>query len=95
MRFSVSDTAEYGDMTRGPRIIDEHVREEMRRILEEIRDGRFAAEWVAEDRAGRPNYRALREQGKSHQIEQVGAELRAMMPFVSGGRQRLEDVSGG
>jgi ketol-acid reductoisomerase len=95
MRFSVSDTAEYGDMTRGPRIIDEHVREEMRRILEEIRDGRFAAEWVAEDRAGRPTYRALREKGKQHQIEEVGAKLRSMMPFVTGGRQRLEDVSGG
>jgi ketol-acid reductoisomerase len=95
MRFSVSDTAEYGDMTRGPRIIDEHVREEMRRILEEIRDGRFAAEWVAEDRAGRPTYRALREKAKTHQIEEVGARLRSMMPFVSGGRQRLEDVSGG
>ncbi len=95
MRFSVSDTAEYGDMTRGPRIIDEHVRAEMRRILEEIRDGRFAAEWVAEDRAGRPKYRALREEGKNHQIEHVGAELRAMMPFITAGRQRLEDVSGG
>ena len=67
----------------------------MRRILAEIQDGRFAAEWVAEDRAGRPKYRALREKGKQHQIEEVGAKLRAMMPFVSGGRQRLEDVSGG
>jgi ketol-acid reductoisomerase len=95
MRFSVSDTAEYGDMTRGPRIIDEHVREEMRRILDEIRDGRFAAEWVAEDKAGRPTYRSLREKAKTHQIEEVGAKLRSMMPFVSGGRQRLEDVSGG
>ncbi len=95
MRFSVSDTAEYGDMTRGPRVIDEHVRDEMRAILAEIRDGRFAAEWVAENAAGRPRFKALREQGRSHPIEQVGAQLRAMMPFVSKGRQRLEDVSGG
>jgi ketol-acid reductoisomerase len=95
MRFSVSDTAEYGDMTRGPRIIDDRVRAEMRAILEEIRDGRFAAEWVAENANGRPVYRELREKGRQHQIEQVGAELRAMMPFVSAGRQRLEDVSGG
>jgi ketol-acid reductoisomerase len=95
MRFSVSDTAEYGDMTRGPRIIDDHVREAMKEILAEVRDGRFAAEWVAENRAGRPKFKALQEAGRTHQIETVGAELRAMMPFVSGGRQRLEDVSGG
>jgi len=95
MRFSVSDTAEYGDMTRGPRIIDDHVRAEMQTILEEIRDGRFAAEWVAENANGRPRYRELQAQGRQHQIETVGAELRAMMPFVSAGRQRLEDVSGG
>ncbi|MDA8039418.1 MAG: ketol-acid reductoisomerase [Actinomycetota bacterium] len=95
MRFSVSDTAEYGDMTRGPRIIDEHVRAEMRRVLEEIRDGRFAAEWVAENEAGRHRFNALREAGRTHPIEQVGERLRAMMPFVAAGRQRLEDVSGG
>ncbi|MGH9297658.1 MAG: ketol-acid reductoisomerase [Acidimicrobiales bacterium] len=95
MRFSVSDTAEYGDLTRGPRIIDDHVRAEMRRILEEIRSGKFAEEWVAENRAGRPRYNELREAGREHSIEKVGAELRAMMPFVSGGRGRLEDVSGG
>jgi len=82
-------------MTRGPRIIDDHVRAEMQTILEEIRDGRFAAEWVAENANGRPRYRELQDQGKKHQIEKVGAELRAMMPFVSAGRQRLEDVSGG
>jgi ketol-acid reductoisomerase len=95
MRFSVSDTAEYGDMTRGPRIIDDHVRAEMRAILGEIRDGSFAAEWVAENAAGRPRFRQLREEGREHQIEKVGAELRAMMPFVTAGKQRLEDVSGG
>ncbi|MHB1989082.1 MAG: ketol-acid reductoisomerase [Acidimicrobiales bacterium] len=95
MRFSVSDTAEYGDLTRGPRVIDDHVREEMRRILAEIRDGSFAKEWVAENNAGRPRFAVLREEGRQHPIEKVGAELRAMMPFVSAGRQRLEDVSGG
>jgi ketol-acid reductoisomerase len=95
MRFSISDTAEYGDMTRGPRVIDEHVRAEMRRILGAIRDGSFAEEWVAENRAGRPNFRRLQEEAAAHPIERVGRELRAMMPFLSSGGRRLEDVSGG
>ncbi len=95
MRFSISDTAEYGDMTRGPRIIDEHVRQEMKNVLEEIQDGRFANEWIAENRAGRPKYRQLQENGKNHQIEAVGAELRSMMPFISAGKQKLQDISGG
>jgi ketol-acid reductoisomerase len=95
MRYSISDTAEYGDLTRGPRIVDDHVRQEMRRILEEIRSGRFAQEWVAENRAGRPRFNELREAGKRHPIEKVGAELRAMMPFISAGRERPQDVSGG
>src|SRR5437763_9949489 len=92
MRFSISDTAEYGDMTRGPRIIDESVRAEMGRILEEIRDGRFAAEWVAENRSGRARVNQLRAEGAAHPIEKVGAELRAMMPFVGSGRARPQDV---
>jgi len=75
--------------------VDDHVRQEMRRILEEIRSGRFAQEWVAENRAGRPRFIELREAGKRHPIEKVGAELRAMMPFISAGRERPEDVSGG
>jgi len=95
MRFSISDTAEYGDMTRGPRIIDGSVRAEMGRILEEIRDGRFAAEWVAENRAGRPRFNQLRAEGAAHPIEKVGAELRAVLPFVGAGRARPQDVSGG
>jgi ketol-acid reductoisomerase len=95
MRYSISDTAEYGDLTRGPRVINPEVKAEMRRILDEIQDGRFAAEWVAENRNGRPNFLRLRDEGKAHQIEQVGTELRAMMPFISAGRQRVEDVSGG
>jgi ketol-acid reductoisomerase len=95
MRFSISDTAEYGDVTRGPRIINESVKAEMARILDEIRSGKFAEEWIAENRAGRPRFEELRAAGKDHPIEKVGAELRAMMPFISAGKQRPEDVSGG
>jgi len=82
MRFSVSDTAEYGDYTRGPRIIDQHVREQMKRILEEIQSGAFAREWIEENQAGRPNFLRMREEARKHLIEQVGAELRQMMPFL-------------
>ena len=95
MRYSISDTAEYGDLTRGPRIISPAVREEMARILEEIRSGRFAEEWIAENRAGRPRFNELRAQGADHPIEKVGAELRQMMPFISAGKERPQDVSGG
>ena len=82
MRYSVSDTAEYGDYTRGPRVIDECVRETMREILEEIQDGTFAREWILENLAGRPGFMALRRQNAEHPIEQVGAELRAMMSWL-------------
>jgi ketol-acid reductoisomerase len=95
MRFSISDTAEYGDLTRGPRLVDAAVRGEMKRILEEIRSGAFAEEWIAENRAGRPRFNQLREAGRQHPIEKVGRDLRAMMPFISGGAERPEDVSGG
>ncbi|HEX9547387.1 MAG TPA: ketol-acid reductoisomerase [Acidimicrobiales bacterium] len=95
MRFSVSDTAEYGDLTRGPRVINDAVRAEMKKILGEIRSGEFAAEWVAENRAGRPRFNQLREAGREHPIEKIGAELRAMMPFIGAGSQRPQDVSGG
>jgi ketol-acid reductoisomerase len=95
MRYSISDTAEYGDLTRGPRVINSAVREEMRRILEEIQTGRFAEEWIAENKAGRPRFDQLREEGREHPIEKVGAELRAMMPFINAGSQRPQDVSGG
>src|SRR5579862_3414767 len=95
MRYSISDTAEYGDLTRGPRVVSPDVKAEMRRILDEIQDGRFAEEWVAENRNGRPNFERLQKEGRAHQIEQVGAELRAMMPFISAGKQRVEDASGG
>jgi len=95
MRYSISDTAEYGDLTRGPRIISPAVREEMARILEEIQSGKFAEEWIAENRAGRPRYNELRAKGAEHPIEKVGAELRQMMPFISAGKERPQDVSGG
>ncbi len=96
MRFSISDTAEYGDYTRGPRIITDETRAEMRRILDEIQDGRFAEEWIAENRAGRPRFNELRRKGQEHPIEKVGAELRAMMPFIAAaGGARPQDVSGG
>ena len=95
MRFSISDTAEYGDLTRGPRIINEGTRAEMKKILGEIRDGSFAEEWIAENRAGRPRYNELKAKGQEHPIEKVGAELRAMMPWIAAGRSRPQDVSGG
>ena len=95
MRFSISDTAEYGDLTRGPRIVNDAVKEEMRKILGEIRDGSFAKEWVAEDEAGRPNYKRLKAEGEAHQIEKVGKELRSLMPFIASGKERPQDVSGG
>lgn len=82
MRYSVSDTAEYGDYTRGPRIIDELVRQEMRQILSEIQDGTFAREWILENQAGRPSYNALKRKDAEHQIERVGQELRAMMSWL-------------
>src|ERR1700728_4015580 len=82
MRFSISDTAEYGDLTRGPRIINTEVRKEMRRVLDEIQDGTFATEWIAENRRGRKRFEKLREAGMEHQVEKVGAERRKMMPCV-------------
>ena len=95
MRYSISDTAEYGDLTRGPRVINSAVREEMKRILAEIRSGAFADEWIAENKAGRPRFNQLRQEGRAHPIEKVGAELRAMMPFINAGSSRPQDVSGG
>ena len=81
-RWSVSDTAEYGDYSRGPRVIDERVKDEMRRILGEIRSGEFAREWIAEDDAGRPNFAKLREANAAHPVEAVGESLRDMMSWV-------------
>jgi len=82
MRFSVSDTAEYGDYVSGPRIIDDHVRATMKQILAEIRDGSFARRWIEENERGRPEFDRLRERDRDHLIERIGAELRAQMPFI-------------
>jgi ketol-acid reductoisomerase len=82
MRYSISDTAEYGDYTRGPRIINEETRAEMKKILSEIQSGKFARDWMAENRSGRKNFLAMREAQQNQQIETVGASLRAMMPFL-------------
>jgi ketol-acid reductoisomerase len=82
MRYSVSDTAEYGDYTRGPRIINEQTRAEMKKILGEIQSGEFARAWINENKTGRKNFLAMREAAKGSQIETVGAELRQMMTFL-------------
>lgn len=82
MRKVISDTAEYGDMTRGPRVINESVREEMKKILKEIQDGVFAREWILENRVGRPVFNALRKQAEEHLIEKVGKKMRDMMPWL-------------
>src|SRR4051794_28395679 len=82
MRWSVSDTAEYGDYTRGPRVIDARAKEEMRKILGEIQDGTFARELIAEDDNGRPNFTKFREEGAAHPIEVTGKQLRGMMSWV-------------
>ena len=95
MHYSISDTAEYGDMTRGPRVITDETRAEMRRILDEIRSGAFAEEWIAENDNGRPNFNRLREESASHPIEKVGVRLREMMPWIGAGKAKVQDVSGG
>jgi ketol-acid reductoisomerase len=82
MRYSVSDTAEYGDYVSGPRMVDERTRAEMRKVLAEIQSGQFARQWIAEDEAGRPRFEADRQREREHPIEKVGAELRQMMPFL-------------
>jgi ketol-acid reductoisomerase len=84
MRYSVSDTAEYGDYTRGPRVIDGLVREEMQQILAEIQDGSFATEWILENQAGRPSFNAVKRMEAEHPIEIVGKKLRSMMPWLKG-----------
>jgi ketol-acid reductoisomerase len=82
MRYSVSDTAEYGDYSRGPRVIDDYVRDEMEQILAEVQDGSFAREWILENQAGRPVFNAARRNEAEHELEEVGARLRAMMPWL-------------
>ncbi|MFP4062531.1 MAG: ketol-acid reductoisomerase, partial [Halochromatium sp.] len=82
MRYSISNTAEYGDLTRGPRIITEETREEMRQILREIQTGQFAKEFTLENQAGAPAMKAMRRLSQEHPIEQVGSRLREMMPWI-------------
>src|SRR3954462_6916105 len=82
MRFSISNTAEYGDYTRGKRVITDDTREKMREILSEIQSGEFAKEWIAENRAGQENFQRMRKEGKNHQIEREGRELRSMMDWI-------------
>jgi ketol-acid reductoisomerase len=84
MRHSISNTAEYGDLTRGKRVIGNETREAMKQILADIQSGEFAKEWIAENRAGQENFQRLREEQKGHQVEKVGAELRAMFPWLQG-----------
>ena len=95
MRYSISDTAEYGDMTRGPRVVTSSTKAEMKKILGEIQSGEFAQEWIAENEAGRPNFKKLQEAGRNHPIEAVGEQLRAMMPWISAGKAKPQEVSGG
>jgi ketol-acid reductoisomerase len=94
MRYSISDTAEYGDYTRGPRIITDDTREAMQDILDAIQDGSFAREWLAENRAGRPNFERLRQADRNHEIERVGAQLRAMMPWSEEGKRQASGAAG-
>ncbi len=91
MRYSISNTARYGDLTRGPRIVTSETKKEMKAILEEIQSGRFAREWVLENRARRPVFNALVKRGEGHPIEAVGERLRAMMPWLK--KDRLVDVT--
>jgi ketol-acid reductoisomerase len=85
MRDSISNTAEYGDMTRGKRVISEETREAMRKILADIQSGEFAREWIAENRAGAESFQRMRAEAADHQVEQVGRELRSMMPWIQAG----------
>ncbi|HYP66344.1 MAG TPA: hypothetical protein VEQ14_08395, partial [Steroidobacteraceae bacterium] len=87
MHQFISETAKYGDLTRGPRIINERVKNEMRKVLKEVRSGRFARQWIRENAQGRPNYQKLLAQDLDRQIEQVGAGLRARMPWLQDRRR--------
>lgn len=93
MRYSVSNTAEYGDLTRGPRIVNEETRTEMRRVLSEIQSGKFAREWMDENANGNKNFNALRKASAGRGIEDVGSSLRAMMPWIAAGRLVDRDVN--
>jgi ketol-acid reductoisomerase len=91
MRYSISNTAEYGDLTRGKRVIGTEVRQAMKALLKDIQSGKFADEWVTEFRSGMPHFKELRKEGADHPIEKVGERLRAMMPWLM--QDRLVDKS--
>ena len=91
MRYSISNTAEYGDYTRGPRVVTDETKAEMRRILNEIQTGQFAREWMLENQVGQTSFKAMRRRSADHDIEEVGKKLRAMMPWIS--ESRLVDKS--
>ncbi|MCC7167797.1 MAG: ketol-acid reductoisomerase, partial [Rhodospirillales bacterium] len=91
MRYSISNTAEYGDYTRGPRIITDETKKEMKRILDDIQSGRFARDWVLECKAGQPSFKAMRRRQAEHPIEPVGEKLRGMMPWIA--KNKLVDKS--
>ncbi len=91
MRYSVSNTAQYGDLTRGPRIVNDVVKSEMKKILDEIRSGRFATEWMLENKVNRPVFNALTKNGEDHRLEKVGARLRSLMPWIT--KNKLVDKS--
>nr|MBA3483538.1 ketol-acid reductoisomerase [Pirellulales bacterium] len=82
MRYSISNTAEYGDYTRGPRIVTDETKQEMKKILEEIRSGQFARDWILENKAGAPSFKAARRREREHGVEKVGKELRRMMSWI-------------
>ncbi|WP_042473092.1 ketol-acid reductoisomerase [Bacillus ndiopicus] len=89
MRYSVSDTAEWGDYVTGPRIITDEVKANMKDVLKDIQDGTFAKDWIKENETGRPRYTKYKEAGANHQIEEVGRKLRAMMPFIQAGKEKV------
>lgn len=89
MRYSISNTAQYGDLTRGPRVISPEVKENMKAVLSEIQSGQFAKEWILENKAGRPTFDALTKRGNEHQVEVVGEKLREMMSWL--GKSKIVD----
>ena len=86
MRYSISNTAQYGDLTRGPRVVTDETKKEMKKILTEIQTGVFARDWMLENKANKPVFNALQKRGEAHQKEKVGAELRDMMPWLKKGK---------
>jgi ketol-acid reductoisomerase len=89
MRYSISNTAQFGDLTRGPRVVNAQTKQEMKRILDEIQSGQFAREWILEGQAGKPVFNALTRKGEEHPIEAVGKKLRSLMPWL--GKSKLVD----